>query len=67
MKSYNSREIIRILKKNGWIEKGDANGSHVFMINPDKPNLGKVTIPHPRKSFPIKTLLSIKKQTGVDF
>lgn len=66
MKNYNSREIIRILKNHGWIEKGDAKGSHVFMINPSNPSLGKVTIPHPRKSFPIKTLKSISKQTGIE-
>lgn len=35
------------------------------MINPDKPELGKVTIPHPRDSYPAKTLKRIEKQTGV--
>lgn len=65
MKSYNSRELIRILKKNGWVEKGKARGSHLYMINPEKPELGKVTIPQPRDSYPRKTLDSIQKQTGV--
>lgn len=66
MKSYNSRELLKILKKNGWVETGISRGSHLYMYNPDKPELGKVTIPHPRDSYPIKTLASISKQTGVE-
>lgn len=67
MKSLSSREILKILKNNGWEEKAPAKGSHLFMINPNHPELGKVTIPHPRSSFPIKTIKSIEKQTGVKF
>ncbi|WP_455257393.1 type II toxin-antitoxin system HicA family toxin [Peptoniphilus asaccharolyticus] len=65
MKSYNSRELLKILNENGWIETGISRGSHLYMHNPDKPELGKVTIPHPRDNYPIKTLKSIEKQTGV--
>ncbi len=67
MKSYSSREILKILKKNGWIEIGESKGSHHFLINPDKPELGKVTVPHPKKNIPLKTILSISKHTGVKF
>lgn len=67
MKNYNSREVLKILKANGWIEKGEPRGSHCYLINPDKPELGKVTVPHPRNSYPRKTLESISKQTGVKF
>lgn len=67
MKPLTSREILRILKKEGWVEKGVSRGSHTFLIHPDKPELGKVTIPHPRKNIPIKTILSIQKQTGAKF
>lgn len=67
MKSLSSREILKILKENGWMEKGSQKGSHLFMVNPQHPDLGKVTIPHPRSSFPIKTIKSIEKQTGVKF
>ena len=35
------------------------------MIHPDKPELGKVTIPQPRDSYPRKTLDSIQKHTGI--
>lgn len=65
MKSYNSRELIKILKKHGWVETGISRGSHLYMCNPDKPELGKVTIPSPRDSYPINTLKSIERQTGV--
>lgn len=65
MKSYNSKELLKILKKNGWIETGIQKGSHKFLINPDKPELGKVTVPSPRESYPIRTLKNIEKQTGV--
>lgn len=64
MKSYSSRELLKILKKNGWIEVG-SRGSHKYLINPDKPKLGKVTVPTPRDSYPKNTLDSISKQTGV--
>lgn len=65
MKSYNSKELLKILKKNGWIETGIQRGSHKFLINPDKPELGKVIVAFPRDSYPIRTLKSIGKQTGV--
>lgn len=61
MKSYSSREVLKILKEDGWIIK-DIEGSHINLIHPTKP--GKVTVPHPRKSFKTKTLQSIFKQAG---
>ena len=45
MKSYNSRELLKHIRKNGWVETGISRGSHRYMVNPDKPELGKVTIP----------------------
>lgn len=65
MKSYNSKELLKILKKHGWVETGIQRGSHKFLTNPAKPELGKVTVPTPRDSYPIRTLKSIEKQTGV--
>ena len=59
MKSYNSRELLKILKKNGWVETGISRGSHLYMYNPDKPELGKVTIPHPRD----RTRFSLRKSS----
>ena len=62
MKAYSSRELIRMLEEDGWFETG-VNGSHHFYKHPTKP--GKITVPHPRKSFPPKTQASILKDAGI--
>lgn len=62
MKSYHSREIIKLLEQDGWYFVG-SNGSHHYFKHPIKP--GKVTVPHPRNSFPPKTQASILKDAGI--
>jgi len=62
MKSYSSKEMLKMLNEDGWVIKS-IEGSHVQLIHPTKQ--GKVTVPHPRKSFKPKTLLSILKQAGL--
>ncbi|SHJ77766.1 type II toxin-antitoxin system HicA family toxin [Desulfofundulus thermosubterraneus] len=62
MKSYSSTEILRILKKNGWVVK-NQEGSHVQLKHPTKP--GKVTVPHPRKDLDPKTVRSIFRQAQI--
>lgn len=57
-----SAEVIRILKAAGW-ELVRTKGSHHHFGHPSKP--GIVTVPHPKKDFPIGTLKSIEKQAGV--
>ena len=64
MKSYSSREVIDILKNDGWYEVG-CDGDHHQFKHPTKK--GKVTITHPRKDFPIGTIKSISKQPGIIF
>ena len=59
-----SREIIQILLADGWY-LAHAKGSHQQYKHPSKP--GVVTVPHPRKDFPIGTLKSIERQAGVKF
>jgi len=59
-----SREIIRCLEADGWYRVGQR-GSHVQFKNPAKP--GRVTVPHPEKDIPAKTLKSIERQSGVSF
>jgi len=56
-----SREIIARLKREGWVEVR-ARGSHVQFKHPTLP--GIVTVPHPKRDFPKKTLHSIFKQAG---
>ncbi len=64
MKSYSSREVIKMLKADGWSEINCVGDHHQFK-HPTKP--GKVTVPHPRKDIPPKTLQSISKQSGLKF
>ncbi|MCC8065207.1 MAG: type II toxin-antitoxin system HicA family toxin [Clostridiales bacterium] len=64
MKSYSSREVIRILKADGWYEVSCVGDHHQFK-HPSKP--GKVTVVHPEKDIPLGTLKSIAKQAGVTF
>ena len=59
-----SKEIIRILKKDGWILKR-IKGSHHHFFHPTKKGL--VTVPHPKMDIPIGTLKSIEKQVGIYF
>jgi len=59
-----SREIIRRLEADGWYRVGQK-GSHVQFKHPVKP--GRVTVPHPGKDIPAKTLKSIERQSGVRF
>lgn len=63
MKSYSSREIIKILVADGWYEV-KCVGDHHHYKHPVKK--GKVTIPHPKKDFPLKTIKSIFKQAGIN-
>ncbi len=63
MKSYSSKEIIKLLIKDGWYEYQSATGSHHSFKHPSKK--GRVVVPHPRKDFPIGTLKSIEKQSGL--
>lgn len=62
MTSHSSDDVLKILRKDGWIIK-NARGSHVHLTHPQKN--GKVTIPHPRKDLDIKTYNSILKQAEI--
>ncbi|WP_018131244.1 type II toxin-antitoxin system HicA family toxin [Effusibacillus pohliae] len=63
MKSYSSRELIKLIEVDGWYLVAVA-GSHHQYKHPTKP--GRVTIPHPKKDLPIKTVKSILKQAGLE-
>jgi len=63
-KSYSSREVIALLKKDGWYLQA-IEGSHHHFKHADKP--GKVTVKHPCKDVPPKTLQSIEAQSRLDF
>lgn len=63
-KSYSSKEVIRLLVADGWV-KVAVVGSHHQFKHPSKP--GRVTVKHPVKDIPRKTLDSIERQSGLLF
>lgn len=63
VKSYSSREVIRMLEEDGWFLVA-VRGDHYQYKHPTKP--GKVTVIHPTKDYKRKTLLSILKQAGIE-
>ncbi len=64
MKSYSSREVIKLLKADGWYEV-NVTGSHHQFKHPTKK--GRTTVKHPDKDIPRKTLDIIEKQSGLTF
>ncbi len=64
MKSYSSREVIKLLKADGWYEV-NVTGSHHQFKHPIKK--GRTTVKHPDKDIPRKTLDIIEKQSGLTF
>ncbi len=58
----NSREIIKMIEKDGWRLVG-VKGSHHQFKHPTKP--GRATVPHPKKDLSIGTANSILKQAGL--
>lgn len=64
LKSYSSREVIKLLTADGWYEVA-CDGDHHQFKHPTKK--GRVTVTHPRKDIPIGTLKSISRQSGVIF
>lgn len=58
----NSRQVIAMLKADGWYSVNKV-GSHEQFKHPNKP--GRVTVPHPKKDLPVGTLNSIWRQAGL--
>lgn len=58
-KIYSSREIIQLLKKDGWYLVRITGSHHHFKHDE---NSGVVTIPHPKKHLGRGLLNSISKQ-----
>lgn len=64
MKSYSSRELLKLLLQDGWYIHS-VRGSHHQLKHEYKK--GRVTIPHPKKDLPSQTVKSIMKQAGISF
>lgn len=63
LKSYSSKEIIRILIEDGWYLL-NVRGDHHQYKHPFKK--GKVTVTHPKKDIPTGTVKSIFKVSGIN-
>lgn len=57
-----AKEILKILKKDGWVEKSQK-GSHRHFIHPTKS--GKITVPIHGGDLKPKLADSILKQAGL--
>lgn len=57
-----SREFIKLIEADGWVLVRQK-GSHHHFKHQTKP--GIVTVGHPKKDFPPKTLERMKKQAGL--
>lgn len=62
MKVYTSKDILKLLIRDGWYIKHQV-GSHLQLAHSTKK--GKVTLPHPKKELAIGTLKSILKQANL--
>ncbi|NLD05676.1 MAG: type II toxin-antitoxin system HicA family toxin [Synergistaceae bacterium] len=61
----NKKEIVKILKKAGWIETDLGNGSHIVFIHPE--TRGRTVVPNNKgKDIPKGTLAAIRRQTAID-
>lgn len=60
----NSKDIIKQLKREGWVKVG-GKGDHEKFKHPDK--RGHVIVPHPRRDIAIGTLRNIYRQAGWDW
>ena len=64
MRSYSSRDVMKILLEDGWVEINCIGDHHQFK-HPTKK--GKVTLRHPVKDLGVRDLKSIEKQSGRKF
>ncbi len=60
VKSYNSREVIRVLERCGFVLRS-VKGSHHKYVNGSY----KTIVPHPKKDLKLGTLLSILERAGL--
>lgn len=62
IRGQSSKAMIKMIEDDGW-HLVHTVGDHRQYKHPTKP--GKVTVPHPKKDLPIKTVKSILKQAGL--
>lgn len=57
-----SRELVKMIEDDGWYLVKIKGSHHQFKHSIKK---GRVTVPHPKKDLPKKTIESILKQAGL--
>lgn len=57
-----SRELIELLRRDGWELRGSKGSHHVF-VHPAKP--GHITVAHPKKDLGTGLIQKILKQAGL--
>jgi predicted RNA binding protein YcfA (HicA-like mRNA interferase family) len=57
-----SADLIRVLKKNGWVLRGSKGSHHVF-THPQRP--GHISVPHPKKDLGAGLLAKLMQQAGL--
>ena len=57
-----SKELIKLLEKDGWVLRGSKGSHHVFN-HPSK--AGHITVPHPKKDLEVGLVQKLLKQAGV--
>ena len=62
MRIYTSRELMEMIKREGWYLARTKGSHHIFKHLSRK---GIVIIAHPNNNLPAKTIKSILKQAGV--
>jgi predicted RNA binding protein YcfA (HicA-like mRNA interferase family) len=63
MMGISQDEVIRILKKHGWVDTRRGKESHKVFVNAD---MRKVTTVPKRKDLGKGLLSAIRRQTGID-
>ena len=58
-----SKDLIRLVEKDGWMLRR-VRGSHHQFKHPTK--LGLITIPHPKRDIPKGTVKNILRQAGLE-
>jgi predicted RNA binding protein YcfA (HicA-like mRNA interferase family) len=58
----NSKELLKLLERDGWIVRNSKGSHHVFK-HPVK--TGHITVPHPKKDLGVGLVQKLLKQAGI--
>ena len=64
MKRYSPKNIIKILEKEGWIEKRTRGSHHIFTKEGEK---NVVVVSTSKRIIPVGTVKNIERQAGIKF